>query len=98
MRFAIYQDNGGHFHWSILGDEGLQLAVSAGSFATRADARRAAAEVHKGASSAAGPEARASAAQVMQLRVGSIPYSSRPAARATALGAPQITVSRQGVR
>ena len=57
MRYAIYQDNGGHFHWSILGDEGVQLAVSATSFATRADAQSAAADVHKQAASAAGPEA-----------------------------------------
>ena len=57
MRYAIYQDNGGHFHWSILGDEGVQLAVSATSFATRADAQNAAADVHKQAASADGPEA-----------------------------------------
>ena len=51
LEFLIYQDNGGDYHWEIVGGDGESLAQS-GSFASYEDAERAASRVHDGASSA----------------------------------------------
>jgi uncharacterized protein YegP (UPF0339 family) len=56
MQFVIYQDNGGQFHWSLVGDNGLKLAVSATAFDSHQAARSAAADVHLHAASATGAE------------------------------------------
>ena len=52
MRFVIYKDNGGQFHWSLVDEDRVSLAVSATAFSSRADALRAANHVHQGAGSA----------------------------------------------
>ena len=54
MRFVIYQDNGGRFHWSLDGEDGVSVAVSATGFSSRWDAQQAATQVHLGAGSATG--------------------------------------------
>ena len=56
MQFTIYKDNGGLFHWRIVGDDGARVAVSATSFGSAAEAERAAADVqeHAGAATGAG--------------------------------------------
>jgi uncharacterized protein YegP (UPF0339 family) len=54
MRFVIDQDNDNQFHWRLVGDDGAYLAVSAPSFATAKEARRAATDVHLHAGSATG--------------------------------------------
>jgi uncharacterized protein YegP (UPF0339 family) len=56
MRFEIYRDNGGQFHWCLAGEDGTRLAVSAAAFGSPQDARRAAADVrlHAGSASGAG--------------------------------------------
>jgi uncharacterized protein YegP (UPF0339 family) len=54
MQFVIYQDNGGRFHWRLVGDDGGRLAISAEDFGTADEARRAAAAVHEHAGAAAG--------------------------------------------
>jgi uncharacterized protein YegP (UPF0339 family) len=41
MQFAIYQDNGGHFHWRLVDGDGTRLAVSAADFDSADDARGA---------------------------------------------------------
>lgn len=51
LEFVIYQDNGGGYHWKIVGGAGESLAQS-GSFASHDDAERAARRVYYGASSA----------------------------------------------
>jgi uncharacterized protein YegP (UPF0339 family) len=56
MRFMIDQDNDGHFHWRLTGNDGADLAVSAVSFASAAAAARAAEEVRLNAGSAPAPE------------------------------------------
>ena len=56
MRFVIDQDNDGRFHWRLTGDDGADLAVSATSFASAAEAGRAASDVHLHAGSAPAPE------------------------------------------
>ena len=56
MRFVIDQDNGGQFHWRLQGDDGADLAVSAGSFASATAACRAAEDVRLNAGSAPAPE------------------------------------------
>jgi uncharacterized protein YegP (UPF0339 family) len=56
MRFVIDQNNDGQFHWRLTGDDGVDLAVSAVSFASAAAAGRAAADVHQNAGSAPPPE------------------------------------------
>jgi uncharacterized protein YegP (UPF0339 family) len=56
MRFVIEQDNDGQFHWHLVDDDGAELAVSAVSFGSQQDARRAAADVRRHAGSAAGTE------------------------------------------
>jgi uncharacterized protein YegP (UPF0339 family) len=52
MQFVIYQDNGGHFHWRLVDEDGTRLAVSAASFHSADDARRAATDVHDRAGTA----------------------------------------------
>jgi uncharacterized protein YegP (UPF0339 family) len=54
MQFVIYQDNCGRFHWSLVGEDGVSVAVSANAFSARGDALRAASQVHLGAGSATG--------------------------------------------
>jgi uncharacterized protein YegP (UPF0339 family) len=56
MQFVIDQDNDNQFHWRIVGDDGAYLAVSAASFASAKDARRAAKVVQLHAGSATGFE------------------------------------------
>ena len=51
LEFLVYRDNGGDYHWEIVGERGESLAQS-GSFASHDDAERAARRVHDGASSA----------------------------------------------
>jgi uncharacterized protein YegP (UPF0339 family) len=41
LEFLVHQDNGGDYHWEIVGGSGESLAQS-GSFASRDDAERAA--------------------------------------------------------
>jgi uncharacterized protein YegP (UPF0339 family) len=54
MEFVIYQDNGGRFHWRLVGDAGYKPAHSADDFGTAEEARHAAADVHEHAGAAAG--------------------------------------------
>jgi uncharacterized protein YegP (UPF0339 family) len=54
MQFVIYQDNGGRFHWRLVGDDGGRLAISVEDFGTADEARLAAADVHEHAGAAAG--------------------------------------------
>ena len=56
MRFVIDQGNDGRYQWQLVGDDGLVLAVSAMSFDSLEDARRAAADVRQHAGSAPGTE------------------------------------------
>jgi uncharacterized protein YegP (UPF0339 family) len=56
MQLVIHRDNGGQFHWRLIGDNGSRLAVSAATFTSAEDARLAAAEVHEHAGSATGTE------------------------------------------
>jgi len=56
MRFVIYQDNGGQFHWRLTDDDGVEYATSAVAFDSRQDARWAAADVQLRAESAIGAE------------------------------------------
>ena len=56
MKFVIYRDNSSRFHWRLMGDDGTKLAVSADTFGSAEDARRAAADVHDHAGSASGAE------------------------------------------
>ena len=56
MRFEIEQDNAGAFHWRLVDDDGVDLAVSARSFASWEDARAAAVIVRHEAGSATGAE------------------------------------------
>ena len=54
MQFTIYKDNGGRFHWRLVGDDGTEVAVSAASFGSGDDAQRAAADVREHAATATG--------------------------------------------
>jgi uncharacterized protein YegP (UPF0339 family) len=51
MEFLIVEDNGGHFHWTLLGRDGNNLARSP-SYASHEDAEDAALVVLAGAGSA----------------------------------------------
>jgi uncharacterized protein YegP (UPF0339 family) len=51
MKFLVFQDNGGAYHWTIVASSGETLVRSA-SFATYEDAKQAARIVHAGAASA----------------------------------------------
>jgi uncharacterized protein YegP (UPF0339 family) len=55
MKFVIYEDNGGAFHWRPVGDDGVSVARSPAAFDSRAAARRAAGDVHRVASTGAVP-------------------------------------------
>jgi hypothetical protein len=57
MRFEIDRESGAQFHWRLVGDDGTKLAVSATTFGSSEDARRAAADVCLHAGSANGTEA-----------------------------------------
>ena len=56
MKFVIYSDNGGRFHWRLDNDDHQPLAVSHAEFASADAARHAASEVHDHAGSATGAE------------------------------------------
>jgi uncharacterized protein YegP (UPF0339 family) len=56
VTFEIFKDNGGHFHWRLVSDGGMAVAVCAAGYGSVRDARRAAADVHLGAGSATGAE------------------------------------------
>jgi hypothetical protein len=56
MQFVIDQDNDNQFHWRLIGEDGAYLAVSAASFASAEEARRAAKAVYLHAGSATGTE------------------------------------------
>jgi hypothetical protein len=56
MQFEIHRRNGGQFQWSLVGEDGANLAVSARAFGSVRDAQRAAADVRLHAGSAAGTE------------------------------------------
>ena len=56
MQFVIDQDTGGQFHRRLVGDDGVELAVSATAFGSRQDDRRAAPDVPLRAGSATGAE------------------------------------------
>jgi len=56
MQFVIYRDNSSWFHWRLMSDDGSKLAVSADTFSSAEEARRAAADVHEHAGSATGAE------------------------------------------
>jgi uncharacterized protein YegP (UPF0339 family) len=51
MKFVVFEDNGGAYHWTIVADSGETLVRSA-SFATYDEAAQAARVVHAGAASA----------------------------------------------
>ena len=54
MKFVIYSDNGGQFHWRLDSDDGRPVAVSPAGFASADAARHAAGEVHDHAGAATG--------------------------------------------
>jgi len=54
MKFVIYSDNGGGFHWRLDDAKGKALAVSGATFASASAARRAASNVHDHAGKATG--------------------------------------------
>ena len=56
MKFVIYSDNGGQFHWRLDDAKDRPKAFSGTAFTSAADARRAAAEIHKHAGAASGTE------------------------------------------
>ena len=56
MRFHVYEDNDGVYHWRLIDATGSTLATS-GGYASAADARSAASAVHDGAGSAPGLDA-----------------------------------------
>jgi uncharacterized protein YegP (UPF0339 family) len=47
MQFMVYKDNGGQFHWRMVGEDGTSLAVSVASFGSADDAQRAVAEIDR---------------------------------------------------
>jgi uncharacterized protein YegP (UPF0339 family) len=51
MKFLVYEDNGGGYHWTIVAASGEPLVQSA-SFASYEEAKQAARIVHRGASKA----------------------------------------------
>ena len=51
MKFVVFEDNGGGYHWTIVAASGETLVRSA-SFASYEDAKQAARTVHAGAGSA----------------------------------------------
>ncbi len=51
IEFLVFEDNGGSYHWRIIGGDGATLAVS-GGFASYDDAEQGAQHVRDGAASA----------------------------------------------
>jgi uncharacterized protein YegP (UPF0339 family) len=51
LEFLVHQDNGGEYHWEIVGESGESLAHS-GTFASHEEAQRAARSVYRGAGEA----------------------------------------------
>ena len=39
MQIEVYKDNGGRFHWRLIGDDGIAVAVSSAKFTTERAAR-----------------------------------------------------------
>lgn len=39
MQIEVYRDNGGRFHWRLVGDDGIAVAVSSAEFTTERAAR-----------------------------------------------------------
>jgi uncharacterized protein YegP (UPF0339 family) len=56
MKFVIYSDNGGQFHWRLDGDDGKCVAVSGTTYTSADAARQAAGDVHDHAGSATGAD------------------------------------------
>jgi uncharacterized protein YegP (UPF0339 family) len=56
VQFEIYRDNGAQSQWRLVGGDGTELTVSASTFGSAQDARRAAADVRLNAGSANGTE------------------------------------------
>jgi uncharacterized protein YegP (UPF0339 family) len=54
MQFVIDQNNDNQFQWRLVGEDGAYLAVSAVSFGSAKEARRAASDVHRHAGAATG--------------------------------------------
>jgi uncharacterized protein YegP (UPF0339 family) len=52
MRIEIYQDVGGHYRWRLVSANGQVVASSGESFASKANARRAAENVRDNAGTA----------------------------------------------
>jgi uncharacterized protein YegP (UPF0339 family) len=50
MKLETYQDNGGRYHWRLVGADGMSLAGSTNTYASLDDARSAAQDVHDNAS------------------------------------------------
>jgi uncharacterized protein YegP (UPF0339 family) len=44
LRFDVYEENSGRYRWRLMTGDGHDLATSAASFATHAEAERAAGE------------------------------------------------------
>jgi uncharacterized protein YegP (UPF0339 family) len=57
MRLEIYRESGAQFQWRLVGDDGSKLAISATTFSSAEDARRAAGDVRLNSGSADGIEA-----------------------------------------
>jgi uncharacterized protein YegP (UPF0339 family) len=51
MAFLVFEDNGGSYHWRILGGDGATLGQS-GGFASYRDAEQAADQIRDGVASA----------------------------------------------
>jgi uncharacterized protein YegP (UPF0339 family) len=45
MKLETYQDNGGRYHWRLVGADGMSLAGSTNTYASLDDARSAAQDV-----------------------------------------------------
>ena len=56
MQFTVTKTNGGQFHWKLVDDDGIDVAVSAASFDTLQAAQRSATAVQLGAGSAPGAD------------------------------------------
>ena len=56
MQFKVSKTNGGQFHWRLVDDDGINVAVSAASFDTLEAAQRSATAVRAGAGAAGGAD------------------------------------------
>lgn len=54
-RFEVYSDSAGHYRWRLKAENGQTVASSGESFASKANAERAAENVKANAGSATGP-------------------------------------------